>query len=83
MPDYTNHHQLAGRIGGLVSAARRTNEDHRKTAAAEGRMRRFLEQVPAEVTDPAERMRRALLLQRAHMQRIAKKSADIRRKPAA
>jgi hypothetical protein len=46
-------------------------------------MRRFLEQVPAEVTDPAERMRRALLLQRAHMQRIAKKSADARRKPAA
>ena len=47
-------------------------------------MRRFVDMVPAEITDPAERMRKAAALQRAHMQDIARKSADRRRKrPAA
>lgn len=82
MPDYSKHHQQAGRIGGMVRAALKTNEDYRKERAAEGRMRRFLEQVPAEITDPVERMKSAEMLQRAHMTRIAKKSADSRRKPA-
>jgi hypothetical protein len=84
MPDYSKHHQQIGRIGGLVSAATRTveQEANRKQAAAAGRMRRFLEMVPAEITDPIERQRRALLLQKAHMQAIANKSADRRRKAA-
>lgn len=82
MPDYSKHHQQAGAIGGLVRAARKTNEDYRKARAAEGRMRRFLAQVPDEITDPVERMKSAQLLQRAHMKRIAKKSAESRRKPA-
>lgn len=79
-------HQQIGRQGGLISAATRTPEQEalRKQAAAAGRMRRFLEQVPAVITDPAERMRRAALLQKAHMQDIARKSGDKRRKrPAA
>lgn len=82
MPERSTHHTMAGRIGGLTRAALGTNEQYRKDRAAEGRMRRFLDQIPADVTDPAERMRRAELLQRAHMSRIAKTSADRRRKPA-
>jgi hypothetical protein len=79
MSDYSSHHSLAGKIGGLTRAALGTNEEYRKARAAEGRMKRFLDQVPADVTDPTERMRRAELLQRAHMTRIAKKSAESRR----
>jgi hypothetical protein len=82
MPDPSKHHQQIGRIGGLISYATRTPEQeaHRKTRAAAGRMRRFLDQVPAEITDESERWRRALLLQTAHMQAIALKSANRRRK---
>lgn len=78
-----NDRQRLGRIGGLTSAAVRTAEQeaHRKARAAEGRMKRYLDQVPAEVTDEQERWRRAHLLQRAHMQRIAMTSAVRRRKP--
>jgi len=83
MPEHSTHHRSAGRIGGLTRAARKTNEEHRKQRAAEGRMRRFLQQVPAEITDPAERMRSAQLLQRAEMTRIAQKSAALRRKTRA
>lgn len=78
-------HRRIGRIGGLTSSAVRTpeQEEHRKAAAAAGRMRRFLEQIPDSITDPDERMRRALQLQRAHMQRIAAVSARRRSKAAA
>ena len=81
----SHHHQQIGRQGGLTSYATRTPEQeaNRKTAAAAGRMRRFLEQVPAEITNEAERMRRALALQRAHMQDIARRSAAKRRRSAA
>jgi hypothetical protein len=85
MPDYSQHHRQIGRIGGLISAATRTPEQeaNRKAAAAAGRMRRFLDQVPDQITDPIERQRRALLLQKAHMQAIAIKSAAKRSKPKA
>ncbi|MFI1194015.1 hypothetical protein ACH4T9_12270 [Micromonospora sp. NPDC020750] len=76
MADYTKHHTQAGKIGGLVRGALKTNEAVRKAAAAEGRMRRFFEQVPAHITDPVERAQAANLLQRAHMSRLAKKSAE-------
>ncbi|MFF0821165.1 hypothetical protein ACFYUR_12340 [Micromonospora haikouensis] len=78
MADYTKHHAQAGKIGGLVRAARKTNEDARKAAAAEGRMRRFFEQVPDHITDPVERAKAADLLQRAHMSSLAKRSAERR-----
>lgn len=85
MPDRSPHHQSIGRIGGLISYATRTPEQeaNRKQAAAAGRMRRFLQQVPDEITDPAERMKRALALQRAHMQGIARTSAARRSKKVA
>lgn len=81
MPDRTFHQQI-GRQGGLISYATRTpeQEQRRKDAAAAGRMRRFLEMVPATVTDPVERAKRAQALQTAHMQAIARKSGDRRRK---
>lgn len=79
----TTFNQKIGKLGGLKRAALGTNEEHRKERAAAGRMKRFLDQVPAEITDPAERMRRALLLQKAHMQRIAMKSAAGRKRKAA
>jgi hypothetical protein len=84
MPDHT-HYQQIGRMGGLISAAVRTPEQeaHRKERAAAGRMKRFLDQIPAAITDPAERWRRAGLLQKAHMQAIAMRSADRRRKTRA
>ena len=81
MADFSNHHSLAGRIGGLRRAALGTNEDHRKERAKAGFMQRFLDQVPADITDDVERARRAQLLLRAHMAGITKKSADKRRKP--
>lgn len=77
-------HRRNGRVGGLTSSAVRTpeQEQRRKEAAAAGRIRRFLDQVPDEITEPSERMRRALLLQKAHMQRIANVSAERRRRAA-
>lgn len=85
MPDYSKHQQQIGRRAGLISYATRTPEQeaNRKQAAAAGRMRRFLEQVPEHVTDPVERERRAAALQRAHMQAIAAKSAAKRSRKAA
>jgi hypothetical protein len=83
MPEKT-HHQRIGSIGGLTSYAMRTpaQEANRKRRAAAGRIRRYLDQVPAEVTDEAERMSKALALQAAHMRAIALKSAARRRKAA-
>ncbi|GAA2064006.1 hypothetical protein [Polymorphospora rubra] len=82
MADYSKHHKMAGKIGGLTRAARQTNEEGRKAAAKTGFMRRFYAQVPAEVTDPAERARLANLALRAHMARLAKRSAELRTKPS-
>jgi hypothetical protein len=84
MPKFTELKDY-GRIGGLTSAAVRTpeQEQRRKEAAAAGRIRRFLEQVPAEITDPDERIRRARLLEKAHMQAISLKPRAKRRKKAA
>jgi len=76
---YSKHHVMAGRIGGLTRAARQTNEADRKEAAARARMRRYDALVPAEITDPDERARRRDLLLRADMTRLAKRSAEKRR----
>lgn len=81
MTENSSRHKLAGRIGGLTRAARKTNEQHRKDRAKAGFMARFHALVPAEITDPVERARRAELFMRAHMAAIGKKSADSRRKP--
>ena len=82
MPDYSKHHEQAGRIGGLVRASRKTNEQHRIERSKAGFMARFLAEVPEHITDPVERQQMANLGMRAHMSRIAMKSAEARRKPA-
>lgn len=82
MADYSKHHAQAGKIGGLTRAALGTNEEGRKAAVERGRMARFDAMVPDSVTDPAERARRAYLLLRAEMSRLAKRSAEKRAKPA-
>lgn len=75
MPDYSNHHAQAGRIGGMVRAARETNPRAFGERGQRGLMARFLAEVPDEITDEADRARRAHLLLRAHMSRLAMKSA--------
>lgn len=80
MADYSKHHARAGKKGGIVRGVLKTNEEGRKAAAAEGRMRRFFEQVPAHITDPVERAQAAEQLQRAHMVGLAKRSAEQRTK---
>lgn len=80
MPDYTNHHQQIGSIGGLRRAAMQTNEDTRKAAAQAARMARYDAQVPADVTDPVERARRRDLLLRADMKELGRRSGISRRK---
>lgn len=69
-----------GRIGGLTTASR-----HDTTAltapARQGAFRRFEQEVDPNNELPAEeRQRRAIAAQRAHMARIALKSAAKRRK---
>lgn len=75
MPDYSNHHRQIGAIGGLIRAARQTNEDGRKAAAQAARMARFDKLIPADVTDPDERARRRNLLLKAEMRELARRSA--------
>lgn len=83
MADYSKHHARAGKIGGLMRGVKKTNEEARKAAATEGRMRRFYAMVPDHITDDVERARLAHLAQRAHMSRLAKKSAETRTKAPA
>jgi hypothetical protein len=54
--------------------------DHRAVTepARRARMQQFLDQIPAEVTDPAERVKRAKMLQRAHLIRASAAAARAR-----
>lgn len=71
-----------GRIGGLMKAANAKDRDSLTRAARDARWQRYLDRVPDHVTDPAERERRAALIRRADMQRLALKAAASRRKVA-
>lgn len=79
MADYSRHHQLIGRVGGLTRAALRTNEDARKKAARAARLRRYDARVPADITDPIERAKAIDLLMRADMANLGRKSGIARR----
>ena len=81
MADYSQHHSRAGRAGGLTRAALQTNEAGRIAAAASARMARYDAQVPDHITDPVKRAQAAHLLMRAHMTKLAKKSAEKRARP--
>jgi hypothetical protein len=82
LPDqYSKHHARAGRIGGIVRGALKTNEEGRKAAARRTRMSKYDDMIPPGVTDPVDRARRRDALLRADMVRLAKKSAEKRAKP--
>ena len=74
--------QVAGRIGGLTRAARYTPEELVRDARAGFLAKWEREADPDGVLSPAERARRADALYRAHMTRLAMKSAQARRKAA-
>lgn len=71
---------LAGRIGGLTKASRYSAQEL-TAPAREGFLARFEREAdPDGVLSPEERSRRAEALRRAHMARLALKSAQARRK---
>jgi hypothetical protein len=51
-------------------------------AARAARWQKFLDMVPPEITDPAERTRRAELLRLAFMKKMSLKAAAVNRKAA-
>jgi hypothetical protein len=75
-------HRQRGAIGGLTRAATAATRAEITQAARDKQWQKFLDQVPAEITDPAERQRRAELLRRAHMKRLALKASAARSKAA-
>lgn len=79
MSQLSKDRAAAGRIGGLTRAARETDPKAAARRGQRGLYARFEQQVPAEVTDPAERNRMATLALRAHMARLALASAKKRR----
>jgi hypothetical protein len=70
----------AGRAGGRATAASAADRRSITKAARAGRWQRYLDRVPAGVTDPDERARQATELRRADMTRISHMAADARRK---
>jgi hypothetical protein len=69
----------AGRIGGLTNIAR--HGAHMSALGVAGNLRRFEQEVDPDGTlRPAEREMRAKSLRKAHMARLAMKSAAARRK---
>jgi hypothetical protein len=74
---------MAGRIGGIMRAARDTDKKATGQRGQRGLIAKFEREVPDDVTDPRERARIAGLLLKAHMARLAMKSSKARRKPAA
>ena len=79
MPISKEAAQARGRIGGYTRAALAPDRDSITRAARDARWQRYLDQVPPEITDPAERTRRAELLRRADMTRLSLKAAKARR----
>lgn len=71
--------RLAGRLGGLATSA--THDPRQMTAPARAAFAsKFEREVPVEVTDPAERARRADALRRAHFARLGLASAKARQR---
>lgn len=75
-------YQQRGSIGGLTRAATATTRKEITQATRDKQWQRFLDQVPAEITDPTERQRRANLLRKAHMRRLSLKASAARSKAA-
>ncbi len=79
MPMTKSQRQQRARIGGYALAASRDSREYTRSAR-EGFWRRFLDEVDPDRTLPeAERERRARAALKAHMTRLALKSARKRR----
>jgi hypothetical protein len=76
-------YQMAGHIGGLIKSALCVDGKAATKPARDARFQKFIDQVPAEITDPAERIRRAEMLRRADMARLSMRAATARRRAAA
>jgi hypothetical protein len=70
---------MAGRIGGLTRAAREQDPQALGRRGQRGLIAKFEREVPDTVTDPRERARLTNLALRAHMARLAMRSAKVRR----
>ena len=75
-------YQQAGRIGGLIKNALCADPKAATKAARDARFKQFLNQVPAEITDPADRVRRAEMLRAASMAQLSMRAAAARRRAA-
>lgn len=82
MPRSRENARLSGSIGGLMRAATAPSRSEITRRARDALWQRFLDQVPAEITDPAERQRRAELIRAAHMRRLSLKASIARAKTA-
>jgi hypothetical protein len=79
-----NGHAANGRIGGLTRWAHESNPSGATAPARRGLTARFEREVDPDGTlPPAERAVRVERARKAYMARLAKKSADARRKAAA
>lgn len=75
----SRRHQVAGRIGANVSWSRTEDRTARTAPARSAFLDRFEREVDPDGTlSPAERQRRSESAMRAHMQRLALKSAKAR-----
>jgi len=79
MPTAQSRAQVFGQIGGLTRAAMCVDNRAHTQPARDARFQKYLDQIPPEITDPAEREIRAVKLRAADMRRLALKSADVRR----
>jgi hypothetical protein len=75
-------YRAAGRIGGLRTAALTVDRKAHTQPARAARFQKFLDGVPTEITDPAERVHRAELLRRAHMISLSQRAAAARSRAA-
>lgn len=82
MPRDRESYQRAGQIGGLRTAARTIDRAAHTAPARAARLQRYLDQIPPEITDPADRMDRALKLRRADMIAMSAKAARARSQAA-
>lgn len=71
-------YRVAGRIGGLRTAALSVDLKAHTKPARDARWQKYLDQVPAEITDPADRIARAERLRRADMIMLSRKAAAAR-----
>jgi hypothetical protein len=74
---------LRASIAANTSWANTPDRSARTEKARRANLDRFYRMVPAEITDPAQRAKAAENLKRAHYQRMAFRSAQVRRREAA